>query len=148
MGSSLPTASKKSSNNTPSEAGTDDSGKVWIMEPLSAGGRATAPRGRTQPNTSHEDSRHRSDSQESATTTNTTTTSRTVTGDGKWDGYEGGNGSRVAQSNTSQDKWYKQGAPKKTAVEKAMAAVQRSSELPKHEQLQKDSDSDGSDYEM
>jgi hypothetical protein len=96
----------------------------------------------------HENSRRRSGSQESANTTNSTTTSRTVTSDGKWDGYEGGNRSRVAESNTSQDKWHKQGAPKKTAVEKAMAAVQRSSEVPKHEQLQKDSDSDDSDYEM
>lgn len=142
MGSSVPSASKKSSNDTPSEAETDDSGKVWITEPLSTGERATAPRGRTQQNTSDENARRRSSSQVSAATEPTNITSTT---NGTWAGYT--NGTRVVGGNTSRatDKWHKQGAVKKNAVEKVMAAVER--QKPKNEQRQKDSDDD-SDFEM
>lgn len=142
MGSSVPSASKKSSNDTPSEAETDDSGKVWITEPLSTGERATAPRGRTQQNTSDENARRRSSSQVSAATETTNITSTT---NGTWAGYI--NGTRVVGGNTSRatDKWHKQGAVKKNAVEKVMAAVER--QKPKNEQRQKDSDDD-SDFEM
>lgn len=150
MGSSLPSASKKASNDTASDAGTDNSGKVWITQPVSTGGRASAPRGRTQQNTSDENHRLRSSSEESSTTTTTNTTTRTTTSNGTWAGYGDGDSRRVGESHTSRpaDKWAKQGAVKKNAVEKAMAAVERSQGAG-NEQLQRDSDDDNSDdFEM
>jgi hypothetical protein len=113
------------------------------------GGGASAPRGRMQKNTSDENHRPRSSSQESSTTTGTNTTTRTTTSNGTWAGYPGGNWSRVGEGHTSRatDKWHKQGAVKKNAVEKAMAAVERS-QGPRNEQRQKDSDDDDSDFDM
>lgn len=153
MGSSLPSGSKKSSSTAPSEAGTDDSGRVFIQQPLSAGGHATTPQTGMQPNAGMETLRRRSnsqDSQDSAATAATQETTNTVKSNGPWGeiGYTAP--PRLARSGTSQsDKWVKQTAVKKTATEKVMATVERSSRGPQNQQRPKDEDDDSdSDYEM
>ena len=153
MGSSLPTASKKNTNQTRSEAGTETSGGVWITPPLATGGRVTTSRGRPQANVSNENSHQRASSQDSAATADTVTTTSSGTTQNAWDGYRDGDSarSRTARSGTSHvtDKWHKQGAVKKTATEKVRATVERSARGPQNQQRLKDEDDDSdSEFEM
>ena len=159
FGSSYPSSSRNSSNR--SETGTDDTGRVWIQQPISPGRRASAVHGRTQPNVSNENAHRRSSSQDSASTGATYESNSTATGNGIWDGLEfdrpyrsvnfkGGGVTNGTSRGTAADRWVKQGGGHKKTVEaKAEEAFSRSQQEPPNQQRPKDDDSDSdSEFEM
>ena len=149
LGSSLPSAMKKSTNHTTSEAETDANGQVWITPPLSTGMRVTTSRGRSQVNVSNENSQRRTSSQDSAATGDTLTTTRSGTTQSALDGYGDGDSADSWTANVTADKWHKQGAVKRTATEKVRATVERSGHGARNRQrLREEDDDSDSEFEM
>lgn len=146
LGSSLQYRSKKSSGHISSEAGTDDTGRVFIQQPLSPGGGATTSQSSTGPNVRTEHSRPGSDSHESTASTDDQSIKSTESNKGTRDvlGLDGSD--RIPRSGASwrpaADRWTSQRAPKKTAEEKVKAAMERAANVPQNQQRAKDSDED------
>lgn len=124
MGSSLPSVSKNNSNK--SDSGTEDSGAVFIQEPLSARGR--------------------SDSTGTAETYNTTST--TMSNGTSTNIRTGNRGTNGASKSAASDKWVNPGGrTTKTPHEKAMEAHERAQRQKAMENYQRHRDDDEEDEE-